>query len=90
LTYGALQSWLNPTRKGLPNVDNFRALAQVFGLTMDELYNYLNSDNDNDEPIPDEAFDIPRAIATIIQAPKKVKVQLLKVLQDDLLKENES
>jgi hypothetical protein len=88
LTYGALQRWLDPNRGTMPNLDNFALIARAHGLTLDELFEYLNSDEEGSE-ISDsladrEKFEQSRLVTVVSHAPAETKVEILRNLLGDL------
>jgi transcriptional regulator with XRE-family HTH domain len=86
LTYGALQAWEDPKRKGnLPSCDNFYALSIVFETTMDDLYRYLCGNTEAPPQVIDQDFEQEKLKSKIKSMPISFQKDLMLSIQSDLL-----
>lgn len=86
LSYGALQAWEDPKRRGkLPSCDNFYALAKIFGTTMDDLYRYLCDDTDSATQVIDPTFEEEKLKTKVKAMPVSFQRELMLSIQGDLM-----
>jgi hypothetical protein len=86
LTYGALQSWLNPQKgAGLPSIDNFCMLKTALGFTsMDQFLLFLGKGILIPSSVENEITPEQMKLKAL-NMNKDFKIDLLKALQEDLL-----
>lgn len=86
LTYGALQAWEDPKRRGnLPSCDNFYALALVFETTMDDLYRYLCGNTEENVTAIDPDFEQEKLKSKVKSMPVTFQKELMLSIQADLM-----
>ena len=89
LTYGALQAWEDPRRRGnLPSCDNFYALAVIFETTMDDLYRYLCGNTEESVTAIDPDFEQEKLKSKVKSMPITFQKELMLSIQADLMGES--
>ncbi len=78
VSLGTMQNWLDAT--GLPSIENLGKIAAVVGMTVQELYDAMNGEQQQ-TPLPKKAEDV---LHIVLQLDDRERRRLIKLLMDHI------